>query len=316
MPIPGAAVSISLASSSEKISTWTDVDGSYSAAISSYGSYTVRVQMIAFANSTQQVTIDASHQDVQANFELSLLSRTQETTQPRRPGGTNGATARIPESLSVSKQSGQDGGGISDVVPSGMPVPGIDPNSATESIAVSGNTSNPFNAMSGDELQQRINDARQQGGGFGGGAGGFGEWRAGLAVAVPDVPGRSSDAAVLTSIIRTDRSTMGLAIRRSMPRPMRSPASPRPNPSYVQNSFGGSVGGPLNIPKIYHGGSQDIFLRQLQRQAWRESLRPVFHRAHACWNGRAIFHRRPTLPVRMAGLPVQIFNPATDTPFP
>ena len=56
---------------------------------------------------------------------------------------------------------------MSDVVPSGMPVPGVDPNSATESIAVSGNNSNPLNAMSGDELQQRINDARQQGGGFG-----------------------------------------------------------------------------------------------------------------------------------------------------
>jgi len=64
---------------------------------------------------------------------------------------------------------------MSDVVPSGMPVPGVDPNSATESISVSGN-SNPLNSMSGDELQQRINDARQNGGGFGGGfgQGGFG----------------------------------------------------------------------------------------------------------------------------------------------
>ena len=57
---------------------------------------------------------------------------------------------------------------MSDVVPSGMPIPGVDPNGATESIAVSGNTSNSFNSMSGDQLQERINDARQQGGGFGG----------------------------------------------------------------------------------------------------------------------------------------------------
>ena len=62
MPIPGAAVSISSWSSpsSNKISTWTDVDGSYSAAVPSYGSYTVQVQMVAFANSAQQVVIDAS----------------------------------------------------------------------------------------------------------------------------------------------------------------------------------------------------------------------------------------------------------------
>ena len=62
---------------------------------------------------------------------------------------------------------------MSDVVPSGMPVPGIAPDSATESVAVSGNTSNSLNALSADELQQRFNDVRQQGGGFGAG-GGFG----------------------------------------------------------------------------------------------------------------------------------------------
>ncbi len=57
----------------QKIAIWTDVDGIYSAAVPSYGSYTVRVEMIAFANSTQQVVIDATHQNVPANFELTLL---------------------------------------------------------------------------------------------------------------------------------------------------------------------------------------------------------------------------------------------------
>ena len=44
-----------------------------------------------------------------------------------------------------------------------------------------------------------------------------------------------------------------------MPHLMRSPASLATNPAYVQNSFGGSVGGPLNIPKIYHGGTKTFF---------------------------------------------------------
>lgn len=77
MPIPGAAVSISQTSSGT-IVTWTDVDGTYSAAIHAYGTYTVGVQMVAFANSSQQVVVDASHPTVQANFELTLLSRTPE----------------------------------------------------------------------------------------------------------------------------------------------------------------------------------------------------------------------------------------------
>src|SRR5215469_11467197 len=69
LPIPGAAVTISAASSSETRSTWTDVDGSYSGPVPSYGSYTVRVQMVAFASRAQEVLVDASHPDVQANFE-------------------------------------------------------------------------------------------------------------------------------------------------------------------------------------------------------------------------------------------------------
>src|SRR5580692_1004559 len=88
MPIPGAAVSISAGSSSETISTWTDVDGSFSATVPSYGSYNVRVQMVAFAVGTEQVVIDAAHTNVLADFELTLLSRTREvTSQPRKVAG-------------------------------------------------------------------------------------------------------------------------------------------------------------------------------------------------------------------------------------
>ena len=104
MPIPGAAVGISSASLSEKIATWTDVDGSYSTAVPSYGSYTVRVQMVAFANSTEQVVIDAAHQNVPADFELTLLSRTREATpQPRRAGRAGPSSARISEPFSAAE---------------------------------------------------------------------------------------------------------------------------------------------------------------------------------------------------------------------
>ena len=34
---------------------------------------------------------------------------------------------------------------------------------------------------------------------------------------------------------------------------------PTEKPAYFQNSFGGSVGGPLNIPHIYHGGSKTFY---------------------------------------------------------
>jgi trimeric autotransporter adhesin len=252
--------------SATKISTWTDVDGSYSVAVPAYGSYSVRVEMVAFANSMHDVVIDASHQNQQVNFEMTLLSRTQEANpQPRRQvaqgQGTQGGSQRGFQMLSaMQNMAGQDAGAnsLSDVVPSGMPVPGIDPNSATESIAVSGNTSNPFNSMSGDELQQRINDARTMGGGFGGGPGGFGGPGGGFGGGGPGgamriVGRRGFD---LNHPHGSIYYGIGDSALNAAPYALNGQVT---NPSYQQNSFGGSVGGPLNIPKIYQGGTKTFF---------------------------------------------------------
>src|SRR5579871_3955438 len=78
MPIPGAAISITAVNYSDAITTWTDVDGSYSARVPAYGTYTVRVQMVAFANGTEQVVVDRDHSSLQSDFLLTLLSRTHE----------------------------------------------------------------------------------------------------------------------------------------------------------------------------------------------------------------------------------------------
>ena len=158
MPIPGAGVSAANTSTKEQVNTSTDVDGSYWLRIPADGRYTVRVQMAAFAGSAQEVVLDATHQDVQANFELVLLSRAREAGNDNDQRRAN-AGGRGFQSLSVfPSEAGQDSasGSMSDVAPSGMPVPGIAPNGATESVAVSGNTSNLFNAMSADELQQLL----------------------------------------------------------------------------------------------------------------------------------------------------------------
>jgi trimeric autotransporter adhesin len=275
MPIPGAEVTITQAPSSPtgpspltsggKISTWTDVDGSYSAAVPAYGSYTVRVEMVAFANSTHDVAIDASHQDALVNFEMTLLSRTREVTAPPRREVGQGQAQRGFQTLSAMQNlASQDAGGngLSDVVPQGMPVPGIDPNSATESIAVSGNTSNPFNSMSGAELEQRVADARLQGGGFGGGLGGgpgeFGGGRGGFG-------GGGGRGFVITGRRGFDINHphgslyYGIGDSALNAAPYELTGQPPTKPAYLQNSFGGSVGGPLNIPKIYHGGTKTFF---------------------------------------------------------
>ncbi len=222
--------------------------------------------MVAFANSAHTVAINAAHQTVQANFEMTLLSRVpQAAPQPRRQVGQGpGGGQRGFQMLSAMQNMANSDAGassMSDVVPSGMPVPGIDPNSATESIAVTGNTSNPFNSMSGDELQQRINDARAQGGGFGG-AGGFGGpgggpgggFGGGGPRGPMTIVGRRGfdinhpHGSIYYGIGDSDFNAAPYAL-----------TGTQTNPAYQQNSFGGSVGGPLNIPHIYHGGTKTFF---------------------------------------------------------
>jgi len=308
MPIPGAAVSVTLESSANKTTTWTDVTGSYSVAVAAYGSYTIAVQMFAFANKTQQVVVDAFHQNAQANFDLMLLSRSQQANpQPRRPGGPATAQRGFQSLSAMQSMGGQEAGGnsMNEVVPSGMPVPGIDPNSATESIAISGNTSNPLNGMSGNELEQRINDARQQGGGFGG-SGGFGGGQGGFG-------GGGGGGGAMTIVGRRGFDInhphgsiyYGVGDSALNAAPYSLAGEPATQPGYLQNSFGGSIGGPLNIPKIYHGGAKTFFFANYNGKRGENPFQQ--------------FSTVPTLLERegnFSGLPVEIYNPATKTPFP
>jgi hypothetical protein len=264
MPIPGAGVSAVNAASKEQVNAWTDVDGSYLLRIPADGHYTVQVQMAAFAASTKEVVVDATHQDAPANFELALLSRANEASSEPPQRRANAATGRGFQSLSVFQSStGQDaaGGSMGDVVPSGMPVPGIAPDSATESVAVSGNTSNAFNAMSVDEMQQRFNDARQQGGGFGGGAGGFGgAGSGGFGGGGGGGFGGGGFGRRGFDINRPHGSLYyGIGDSALNASPFSLTGQPTEKPAYLQNSFGGSVGGPLNIPHIYHGGTKTFY---------------------------------------------------------
>jgi trimeric autotransporter adhesin len=258
MPIPGAAVSISRRSSTDRISTWTDVDGSYSAA-GPYGSYSVRVEMAAFAGSTQEVAIDAAHPNVQANFELILLSRARQNAPgPQRANGGAGGTREFQQLSLTANGLGQESSGeaSNDVVPPGMPVPGIAPDSATESVAVSGETSNPLTSFNREDFQQRADQngppggsfggpggaGRGFGGGFGGGGGRGAFGRRGFDINQPH--GSIYYGIGDSALNATPYSLTGLPVT---------------NPNYVQNSFGGSVGGPLNIPHIYEGGSKTFY---------------------------------------------------------
>jgi hypothetical protein len=318
MPIPGASVSAASALTRQQINTSTDVDGTYRLTIPADGRYTVQVQMAAFAAGKQEVVFDTSHQDIQANFELVLLSRVRQAASEQRQAT---AERRGFQNLSVFQSgSGQDSSNSSmgDVVPSGMPVPGLSSDSATESVAIAGNTSNSFNAMSSDEMQQRFNDARQQGGGFGGGGGlggpgggrggGFGGGGGGGGPMTFGRRGFDSNRPHGSLYYGVGDSALNAS-------PYSLTGQPTEKPPYLQNSFGGSVGGPLNIPHIYHGGAKTFyFINYNGKRA--ENPFDQFSTVPTPLERQGNFSETTYSSGTQAGpLPVRIFNPATNTQY-
>src|SRR5271156_2502889 len=309
MPIPGAGISGEKPATKQKVNTWTDVDGSFSLQIPADGRYTVRVQMAAFSASTQEVVLDETHLDVQANFELILLSRAHEAAsksdQRQATAGGRGF-----QGLSVFQRGAGEvagGGPMSDGVSSGMPVPGIVPDSATESVAVSGNTSNSFNALSADEMQQRFNDARQQGGGFGGGFGGAGGGGFGGGGFGGGGFGRRG-----FDINRPHGSLYyGVGDSALNASPFSLTGRPPEKPANLRNSFGGSLGGPLNIPHIYHGGSKTFYFINFNGKHGENPF-DQFSNVPTLLERQGNFSQATSA----SGQPVEIFVPGTNTAYP
>src|ERR1035437_7812459 len=81
-PLPGVTVTAANSLTGKKAVTSTEVDGSYSLELTNRGRYVVRAEMTAFASATQEVVLNASSPEQQANFSLVLLSRAPKLEQP------------------------------------------------------------------------------------------------------------------------------------------------------------------------------------------------------------------------------------------
>jgi len=326
IPVPGVTVTATNESTNEKATAWTNVDGRYELRVHSFGHFVISTQMIAFSPAKQGVLLNANVRDAAVNLELVLASRVHTPTTPsehpesaatHRPNLRNRSGF---QSLSVMQnESGQDTTGESGaaaLVPEGLPVPGMVEAGATESISILGNSVNSGPAMNGTEFQQQFGenplpDALGAGGGFGGGGfggpgslgGGFGtgggrrSGRRGLDVNRPHGP---IYYGVGDSALNATPYALG--------------GEPAANPEYVLHSFGGSVGGPLNIPKIYHGGQKTFYFVNYNGRRG-ESPFDQFSTVPTLLERQGNFSKTIYPSDLNAGQPVQIFNPATNTPF-
>jgi trimeric autotransporter adhesin len=276
--IPGATVIATNPVTGVQTATSSDINGNYSLQVVAQGKYQLRVEMPGFAASTREVVLSdpTSH----ADLELTLLSRTQQAAPAAAP--QRQATARTGrgfQSMAVmqglaSAEAG-NGSGTDQIVPSGMPVPGIAPDVATESVSVSGNANGVgMFGMNTDELDQRMREGREQGAGFGGGGGpgggggggaqgfgggggGFGGFGGG---------GGGGGAMVLGGgrgrfDVNRPHGSVYYSVGDSSldAAPYALTANSAGKASYMRQRFGASIGGPLNIPKIYKGGSKTFF---------------------------------------------------------
>jgi trimeric autotransporter adhesin len=239
------------------------------------GRYVVRAEFMGFAPLTQEAVLNPENVSAKTDFEMILASRQQENAE-RNAQAT--AAQRGFQNLSISPTESALAGGENAAGAGGagqnpsandlsaLPLGGGSADTATESVSISGaqGRTQDFGQGNENELQDRIqqfrDNAMQNGfGGFGGqggpggpGGGGFGG---------PGGPGGGPVS------IRFGRGGFNL----NQPhgnlyyyddtsaldaRPFSINGEPTPKADYNTIHFGGYVGAPLNIPKIYNGGNK------------------------------------------------------------
>jgi trimeric autotransporter adhesin len=265
--IPGVVVTASNTLTGQKAVTSTDVSGNYVLTVPADGRYVVRAQMAAFAPATQEVVINATSRQAKVDLEIVLLSRAQQNAQAEQKQMAAAAASVMRGFQSLSVMQGEGGGGIGggdQSSSSDMPIPGLSSGTATESVSVSGNTTDPMANMSSEEMRARFEEFREAERGFGGGGGnmafgpgGGGGGGGGGGPAFLFFGGGGRGRFNLNRPHGSVYYTVGDDVLNAAPYSLTGQRSNKP--AYLQNRFGGSLGGPLNIPKIFSGGNKTFF---------------------------------------------------------
>ncbi|MBZ5522755.1 MAG: TonB-dependent receptor [Acidobacteriia bacterium] len=326
-PLPGVTVSASNTLTGKKYTTSTDIDGSFRIEVGSKGRYVVRAEFLAFAPVTQEVLMNAENRSAKAELSMVLLSRVQQQEAQQQRQAQLAAAGR--PGLQQLALSGGDlgdaamsgGGGASDAASlagSGLPNAGLAAEGSTESVAVSGamgRSDQP--TFDPGEMQDRIAELRdqmaRQGGGnavFQGGAGGPGGFGGGaggpMIIMMGGGPGGGGRGGFRNFNVNKPHGSIFYNFGGSPldARPYALSGVPADKADYSQNRFGITLGGPLNIPHIYHGGTKTFLFGS-------------YIGARAT-NPFDVFSTVPTLAERsgnFSGSSSTIFDPATHTPF-
>ena len=295
VPLPGVTITASNSLTGKKSIASTDLDGTYLLNVGPRGRFVVRAEFAAFQTATSEIVVNAQNCHPNVNLPMTLLSRVQRTpastaAQAGEEEDDEEATTSSRQGTSIAAQRGfqnlgltMDAGGANaaDTTPGGgtsgggqeqpgggMPSSSFMNEGATETVAVAGNGNNAQSneAMFGDPMRMGgpggpdgqggpggMGGPGGGGGGFGGGGrGGFGGGGRG-AFTLGGRRGRFNFNQPHGSVFYT----LGDSIFNAKPFSLNG--QPTEKPSYIQNHFGVTVGGPLNIPHIYKGGTKTFY---------------------------------------------------------
>jgi trimeric autotransporter adhesin len=266
-PLPGVTLTASNTLTGKKYTAATVSDGTFVLTGLPRGRYVLRAEFMGFAALTQEVVLNPENPSGKADLELILASRQALNNQQNAAAATavrgfqslsmDASEAALAAGNSGAAASGGQSPGASDLA--GLPLNGAGADAPTESVSISGvqGRTQDFGAGNEGDLQDRVQEFRERaqqlgfggpgGGGFGGGPGGggpiaFGRMGRGFDVNQPHGNMYFYDN---TSVLDArPYSLNGVAL---------------PKADYNQLRFGAYVGGPLNIPKIFHGGNKTFF---------------------------------------------------------
>jgi hypothetical protein len=281
LPLPGVTVSAAHTLSGKKFITSTETDGSFKIEVSNKGRYVVRAEFSAFAPMTQEVVLNDQVRNAKADLSMVLLSRAEKATQQeqrkqiaQQMASGNGRPGMTQLALAPGEREGENSGIVSNMDASSLAGAGL-PNAglaseSNESVSISGamgrTEQNPFDP---GELQDRASELRdqmqQQGGngpimlsGAGGGMGGGGFGGGGPMVFVMGGGGFGGGRGVRGFNVNKPHGSLFYTYDGSAldAKPFSLNRQPVNKADYNQNRFGATIGGPLNIPHIYNGGTK------------------------------------------------------------
>jgi Carboxypeptidase regulatory-like domain/TonB dependent receptor-like, beta-barrel len=336
VPLPGVTVTAANTLTGKKYFTSTDVDGSFKLEVTGKGRYVIRAELSAFAPATQEVLINEQNRSGKADLTMVLLSRAQrgaqqEQRQQMAQQLTNMGRGGGIQQLALSG-SGDVGGvptGTNDAASLagvGLPNAGLAAEGVGESVSISGVQGRAEqNMFDPGEMQDRMADMREQlsrqgggsgpislgggavgniqmiGGGFGGG--GFGGGAGPMLIMMGG--GAGGGRGFRNFNVNKPHGSIFFNYGGSIldAKPYSLNGQPENKASYNQSHFGVTIGGPLNIPHIYKGGTKTFLFGS--------------YTGSRGTNPYDVFSTVPTIAERsgdFAAVPGQLVDPVTRLP--